>query len=143
MEEYCELVSPKISTLLTSLRNTICSGFTLFVCVFYIPLRFQIVNLDDPLRAGIHLLPLLASAALGAMVGGLSSLKKNHIFSTCMVASVLIIVGAALLSTLPWTFPIPASIYGYQIIAGLGTGMTLSAIALMVPLETDFRDHGE
>jgi hypothetical protein len=43
------------------------TGFPFFVVIINLPLQFQVVNGDTPIMAGVHLLPLLAAAALGKL----------------------------------------------------------------------------
>ena len=41
------------------------TGFPYLIAVINLPQRFQIVNRETPLMAGVHLLPLLCSMAFG------------------------------------------------------------------------------
>lgn len=41
------------------------TGFPFFVVIINLPLRFQIVNGDSPIMAGVHLLPMLGTSAVG------------------------------------------------------------------------------
>lgn len=52
-------------TLADEARAIFMTGFPYFITIINLPQRFQIVNGDTPLMAGVHLLPLLASMALG------------------------------------------------------------------------------
>lgn len=47
------------------------TGFPYFVVVINLPQRFQVVNGDSPIMAGVHLLPLLSAMAFGEMVSAL------------------------------------------------------------------------
>jgi hypothetical protein len=48
-------------------------GFPCFVIIYSLPIRFQVVNEMSALSAGIGLLPMLGSTAIGSMLGGLIS----------------------------------------------------------------------
>lgn len=50
-----------------------------------------------------------------------------------MIGSGLQIVGFALLSTLTISEVVPASQYGFQVIAGFGVGINLSTLLLITP----------
>ncbi len=50
--------------------TTLFTGFPYFIGIYNVPLHFQIVNGKNPLVAGIALLPLLGSTALGSMLAG-------------------------------------------------------------------------
>lgn len=128
--------------MVAAIVNTLLTGFPMFLLIFAIPLRFQIVNLNTPLQAGINLLPYLGSMAFGTMCGGAVSAFKNRVCGTFVVASICMLIGAGALSTLPTDFEISAGAYGYQTVVGFGIGLTLSNVSLFTSLECDFRDHG-
>jgi len=50
---------------LTIYSLVLLTGFPFFVALINLPQRFQIVNGDTPIMAGVHLLPLLCSMAFG------------------------------------------------------------------------------
>lgn len=80
--------------------------------------------------------------AVGSCIGGLFSTVRNNTFQTFVAAAVLILIGDGLMSTLPDDLHPPAQVYGYQVLVGMGTGITLSSISIMTTLQVDFRDHG-
>lgn len=108
-----------------------CTGFPYFVAIINLPQRFQIANGNTPIMAGVHLLPLLCSMALGSGLGGAVSSKKNFTSHTLIVASCLILLGCGLMSTIKKSVAIDPAVYGYQFILGLGTGLTFSAATMM------------
>lgn len=116
-------------------------GFPYFVIIFSLPIRFQVVNAMSPLSAGLGLLPMLGSTAIGSMLGGILSGSKNRTFSTLLVATCLMTLGTGLLSTLsPTAQPEPKS-YGFQVLTGLGFGLTVSTVSILAALECKIRDH--
>ncbi|OKL56913.1 hypothetical protein UA08_07740 [Talaromyces atroroseus] len=121
--------------------STMLTGFTFFLVIISLPLRFQIVNLKSPSAAGVHLLPLLCSCGFGSFLGGAISSKKNLTFYTFISASCLIMIGAGLLSTLGSGISIEGKCYGFQVILGLGVGLTFSSISLMTSVETQLNTH--
>ena len=127
--------------MLAGIISTLLTGFTFFLVIISLPLRFQIVNHRSPASAGIHLLPMLCASAFGSFLGGAVSSKKNRTFYTFNVAGGLIIIGSGLLSTLGPAVPIEPKCYGFQFIIGLGVGLTFSSISLMTSLETRFATH--
>jgi MFS family permease len=120
---------------------TMFTGFTFFLVVISMPLRFQIVNLKSASSAGVHLLPLLCSCGFGSFLGGAISSRKNLTFYTFISASCLIMIGAGLLSTLGSSVAIENKCYGFQVILGLGVGLTFSGISLMTSVETKLDTH--
>jgi len=111
--------------------------------VFSIPLRAQIVDLDSPVKSGLRLLPLVAATAFGSLFGGGASAKKNLTFYTMSIGTALICIGTGLLSHLPQDGRQTKAQYGWEIILGLGLGMTVSTATFMNSLEVEFVDHGE
>ncbi|KAG9245408.1 major facilitator superfamily transporter [Calycina marina] len=99
-----------------SVLYTTITGFSFLVVLISLPQRFQIVNLDDTVMAGIHLPPMLISVGFGSAVGGMASVKRNN------------------------TFPIPAKMYVFEMIHGLRIGLTMSNVTLMVTVEAEFED---
>ncbi|KAH8692258.1 putative MFS multidrug transporter [Talaromyces proteolyticus] len=110
------------------------TGFPYLISIINLPQRFQIVNGATPLMAGVHLLPLLCSMALGGGVGGAVSTRKNLTSHTLIFATCLILLGCGLMSTVSDTLTLNKAIYGYQFILGLGTGLTFSSVTMMANL---------
>jgi hypothetical protein len=119
------------------------TGFPYFLATINLPQRFQIVNRDSPVMAGIHLLPLLGAVAFGSGLGGIVSSRRNNTFWTLLVASSLVLISCGLMSNLSADFKISGSIDGYQVILGLGVGLTFSSITVMTVLEAELDDRGK
>lgn len=60
-----------------------------------------------------------------------------------MGGALLQVVGYALLATGGSYVDIPAAVYGYQVIAGLGCGISFQTLILNIPHVVEKRDHGE
>jgi hypothetical protein len=116
---------------------TILTGFVNFTAIYSLPLHFQVVNGSSPLTAGIALLPLLVSAAIGSMLGGLTA---NHHFPALAIASGLIAIGTGLLSTLSNHHGVQAKTYGFEVPLGLGMGLSISTSTLLAALQCESRD---
>lgn len=97
-----------------------------------IPERFQIVNGESVLMAGVHILPLLGACATGSFLGGAISSKKNNTSLTLVAASCLQLLGAGLMMLVSSPTSSPASQYGFQAIFGLGVGLSFSAATIMM-----------
>lgn len=106
-----------------------------------IPQRFQTVHGLSPFQASLRLLPFGFLVAFGCMVGaGVCKKAKIPILYIIMLGSVLQIVGFSLLSTTPHSQEIFMGQYGYQVIAGLGTGMTVGCLLVIMPFTVEERD---
>lgn len=118
------------------------TGFNFFVLIFNLPLRSQLVNLDNPETSGIRLLPLLGAIALGSFLGGAASRKKNLTFHTFTLGTAVVMAGLGLLSTLSSDLIVQKKLYGFEVVVGFGIGLTFSTISLLTTIETAPQDHG-
>lgn len=101
------------------------------------------MNGNSPLQAGYRLLALTVVFPVGAFVAGILTqrLKLPHLW-VLIGSAPLQIIGLALLGTLNSKFPIQAATYGYEVILGLGFGVTLGTCIMMIPLVVSKRDMG-
>jgi hypothetical protein len=114
----------------------------MLLVIVNIPLRAQLVNLKDAVGSGVLLLPLMGSTAVGSALGGAASAKRNNSFWTLNLASVFMITGSALLSTLSDSVePVPKQ-WGFEAILGFGVGLSLSTMTFLTTMQVEFEDHG-
>lgn len=117
------------------------SGYCYLALVITLPERFQIVNGDSALMAGVHLLPMLGATAMGSIIAGAFSKKKNNTSRTLVVAACFQVIGLGLLTT----FDHPASPvvpqFGYQTVFGLGVGLTFSSATILTKIQASGKDH--
>lgn len=114
------------------------TGFANFIAIYSLPLHFQIVNGTSSLTAGVALLPMLASAAVGSILGGLTA---AHSFPALAVASALMALGSGLLSTLSLHHGVQAKTYGFEVLLGLGLGLSISSSTLVAATNCERGDH--
>lgn len=107
------------------------TGFPYVALTIVIPERFQIVNGEDVLMAGVHILPLLGACAMGSFLGGAISSKRNNTSVTLILASFLQLLGIGLMILVSHADSSPQSQYGFQAIFGLGVGLSFSATTIM------------
>ncbi|MCJ1381112.1 hypothetical protein MMC17_004221 [Xylographa soralifera] len=124
-----------------AILSTLFTGFPLFLTIIALPERYQIVNGDGATSAGVRMMPLLFASAFGSTVGGLCSSRKNRTFVTLLVASCLMVVGCALLSTASDGLEIEPALYGFQVIFGLGLGTTFTTVTIIASSEAKFADY--
>ncbi|KAL8719830.1 MAG: hypothetical protein Q9225_003208 [Loekoesia sp. 1 TL-2023] len=108
--------------------------------------------------AGVHLLPLLCAMAFGeriqptalpvwsnitsgSFLGGAASSKKNFTSPTLVFAACLILLGCGLMSTLGDGRDFYKPTYGYQLILGLGVGLTFSGGTLLTNINSKSEDN--
>jgi hypothetical protein len=120
---------------------TMMTGFPYFIVIYALPLRFQVVNGKSPLAAGVSLLPVLGSVAIGSTIGGAVNGKKNRICQTLFIGSCFLLIGSTLFATLlSNSVEIQPRVYGFQVFVGLGFGLTVSTVSLGAIIECDTRD---
>ncbi len=93
--------------------------------------------------AGIALLPLLGSTALGSMLAGAISGKRNLTFYTLAAGTALLTIGCGLLSTVSGSVRVHSKIYGFEVLVGLGFGLSVSTSSILAATECALKDHGK
>lgn len=121
---------------------TLFMGFPFMLLTYSLPLRAQVVSKKSPLVAGIMLLPMLGTTAVGSVLGGALNSKRNHIFETILAGTCLMTLGCGLLSTVGGSEDDTKAL-GFLTFAGLGFGLSTSAATIMTGLECPIRDYGE
>ncbi|THZ98538.1 MFS general substrate transporter [Aureobasidium pullulans] len=117
------------------------TGFPFVVTIMALPQRLQIVNGDSPENAGLHMLPLIGSTALGAILTGTITGKFNIAWHLLVFSNVLMTVGCGLISTLPTDSEIANLCYLYQIILGFGFGLTMASSMVVIRTEVAMKDN--
>ncbi|RDW58281.1 putative HC-toxin efflux carrier TOXA [Coleophoma crateriformis] len=99
-------------------------GAALIIPTFYLPIWFQAVKGTTAIDAGIRLLPLLLGTVFSVIGSGIVISKSGYYAPWLIVGCAIRVIGAGLLTTLRVDTGTGAWI-GYQIVVGVGTGMTL------------------
>ncbi|KAH7131785.1 MFS multidrug transporter-like protein [Dendryphion nanum] len=128
------------------------STLGLFICIilvgapvavtnFQLPQRFILINGLSSFDSAIRIIPFGASSAFGTMLSGklISKLRVPSIY-LILVGAVLQVIGFALLGTLNDSRTIQKSVYGYQVLAGLGCAFSFSNLLLLVAFTAEKRD---
>lgn len=102
--------------------------------IFQLPQKFQIVHAQSPVAAGIKTIPFTGTAPVASVLTAIVAKKGVPPLYIVIVASILQIIGFALLGSLPLSSHISKAQYGYQVIAGFGAGTNSSLLILMAPL---------
>lgn len=123
--------------------NTLCLGFPYLLIVYAFPLRLQVVNGKDAFMAGVMLLPMLGSSALGSLIAGMLNGKKDRIFEMLFVGGCLMVLGCALLSTISSTYEIEEKTLGFLVFVGLGFGLSVSTSTMVATTHSSPGDHGK
>ncbi|PNY22485.1 HC-toxin efflux carrier TOXA [Tolypocladium capitatum] len=118
-------VAPRVicqRSVASSLLFSTCSGGAMMVVVYWIPIWFQAIKNASPVQSGEMTIPLLLSQALASIAaGGLVSKVVGYAPPFMLASSVMMSIGAGLLTTLKMDSGHSEWI-GYQILFGFGLG---------------------
>ncbi|KAM0333533.1 hypothetical protein ACHAQA_002198 [Verticillium albo-atrum] len=121
---------------MTGLLVTLLTGFPFVPLTINIPQRFQIIHGEQPLTAGVHLLPMLGACAFGSFASGAICSKRNFVCWILMAAASLQLLGLGLMSTLDDPDESVRRSYAYQTVFGLGTGLVFSAATILAAVKS-------
>lgn len=102
-----------------------------YIAVINLPQRFQIVDGDSPIIAGVKLMPMMASSAVGTLTAGSINTRRNFTGYTVVLASTFLVIGYGLMITLGDAHPTPTRQFGFQVLIGLGCGWSFTATTLI------------
>ncbi|KAH8806100.1 major facilitator superfamily domain-containing protein [Xylogone sp. PMI_703] len=92
------------------------------VFIYYLPLWFQAVKDVSAVKSGLMLLPMILSSVFCALCAGIAISKFGYYNPFLLLSSVLMPIGAGLLTTLTPTTGHSKWI-GYQVLFGIGSGI--------------------
>ncbi|KAF9870111.1 major facilitator superfamily transporter [Colletotrichum karsti] len=124
-----------------AMLNTMFLGFPYLLVVYAFPIHLQIVNEKSSLMAGILLLPMLGSVALGSTLGGLMSKNRNLLFETMLAASCFMTLGCGLLTTLSSSVELEPKALGFITLIGFGFGLSATSSTILGTTESEIPDH--
>lgn len=110
------------------------SGVPFVTLVLTLPGRFQSVNGESALGAGLKILPFTLLVAFGSIVtGALTAKGRVSAFRVLTLGTLLQCSGVGLLYSVSVELAPSSRLYGFQVLAGLGTGLSLTTLLNMVP----------
>lgn len=116
-----------------------CLGAAFFVMVYYLPIWFQAVQGTSAIQSGIKNLPMILSLVIFSLVSGGLVTTIGYYAPFMVLSTVLMSVGAGLLSTFTVDTG-PARWIGYQIIFGIGVGLGMQQTMVAVQASLDASD---
>ncbi|KAJ5754360.1 hypothetical protein N7533_003903 [Penicillium manginii] len=99
-----------------------CAATCVFVPTYYIPLHFQFVRGDSPLKAAVGLLPFVFPMVFCGLANGAAMKKLGYYMPWYLVGGVLTALGGGLMTTVNENTS-TSHIYGYSALIGIGAGM--------------------
>ncbi|KAJ7690261.1 ABC transporter [Mycena rosella] len=103
----------------------------------YIPIFYQAAKHSSAISSGIHLLPFILTVALTSLACGQIISQVGYYWPFLAAAPVFLGLGSGLLYSLETTTS-AGKLIGFQILAGVGTGMGMQNA--MLALQVEFRD---
>jgi len=104
----------------------------------------MLINGLSNFDAAVRSMPFGGSAAVGIIITGqLAGRLRVPLIYIIIVGAMLQVVGFGLLATLDESVRIEPRIYGYEVIAGLGTSFSFTSSLILVPLTVEKRDGGK
>ncbi|KAJ0326352.1 hypothetical protein COL5a_006861 [Colletotrichum fioriniae] len=125
-----------------TILNTMFLGFPYLLVIYAFPVHLQIVNGKSSLLAGILLLPMLGSVALGTTLGGIINKKQNRLFETMTTASCFVCIGCGLMTTLSSSVELEPKALGFLTFIGFGFGLSATSSTVLGATESEIPDHG-
>ncbi|KAI1799957.1 major facilitator superfamily protein [Daldinia bambusicola] len=98
------------------------NGSGMIVLTYYLPIWFQAVKGTDAIGSGIMMIPLVLSTVISSILAGVMVSKLGYYTPFFLASSVIMPIGAGLLSTFTPSIS-EGKWIGYQIIFGAGLGM--------------------
>ncbi|KAI9887005.1 MAG: MFS sugar transporter [Watsoniomyces obsoletus] len=115
----------------------LCIGSAFFIFIFYLPIWFQAIKGDSAVKSGIDNLPMILGVVILSIISGGIVTVIGYYTPFMIASSVIMAVGAGLLTTLEVDTPASKWI-GYQAILGIGIGMglqqTFIAVQTVLPM---------
>ncbi|KAI2628940.1 major facilitator superfamily transporter [Xylaria nigripes] len=125
----------------SAVLNTMFLSFPYMLIVYAFPIRSQVVNQKDPLIAGVMLLPMLGSSAIGSAVSGKVNGKQDRSCETLIMATGFMVLGCGLLTTISDSAGLEPKALGFLVFVGLGFGLSVSTTTILASLQSSIEDR--
>ncbi|PWY75104.1 major facilitator superfamily transporter [Aspergillus heteromorphus CBS 117.55] len=122
-------------------RGFFLTGPAVTILYIELPQRFQTVNGYRAIQSGLRVLAFGVGSPVGAICCTILAgrLRTPFVYLT-LVGSVLQIAGSFLLSSVPTTINVWPGQYGYMAMTGMGTGISIAALYMSLPVVVSGRD---
>lgn len=119
------------------------AGCPYLLLIYSIPMRMQVFSGKSPFVAGLSLLPMLGTVALGSIISGKMNASANHLdlISTMRSGTMFMACGCSWLSAVKGSKD-DATTLGLLTLVGFGFGLCTSAATNMISLEVPIQHRG-
>ncbi|KAH8799774.1 major facilitator superfamily domain-containing protein [Xylogone sp. PMI_703] len=121
---------------------TACTITSLYVPVYYIPIFFQFVESDTPLKAAVRLLPFVLVCVAVNLASGFFLSKLKYYQPLYIMSGVFITLGGSLYYVYLDPSSSAGAIYGISVLTAFGTGITLQIGYTVASLKAALNDVG-
>ncbi|EME45094.1 hypothetical protein DOTSEDRAFT_149923 [Dothistroma septosporum NZE10] len=128
----CQILRPNTATisprliknrsLIAAMWFAFCLASTMMIMIYYVPLWLQAIKGKSAVQSGIDTIPMVLSLVFGAIGAGQIVGRLGYYTPFAMAASIIMPIGAGLISTFDLTTGSGKWI-GFQTILGIGIGM--------------------
>ena len=120
------------STAAVTLVNSFCHGAVIYAGIFYMPLMFQAVFLEAPLRSAVSMLPLCCTSVGFSIIAGVAVDKWRKYRWGIIVSWVMSAIGCGLMAL--WKLDSSLAVTsGIQVLIGIGVGPCF--VLLVLPIQ--------
>jgi len=116
----------KSRTILILFAMTAAGGTAIFIPIYMIPIFFQFTRGDSALEAGVRLLPLIFLMVFAVIANGAILSAYGYYMPWYTLGGALLVTGGSLMYTMDVQTSV-ATVYGYTILVGFGTGLFAQA----------------
>ena len=116
-------------TVLFSSLFSFFTGAAFTTLAFYLPLYFQAIKGSSATKSGVETLPLIITTTVASFAAGILVTVTGYYTPVMIFGMAEFTIGGGLLTTLGVDTSF-ARTFGYQILAGIGTGMNFQVLQL-------------
>ncbi|RFU33349.1 hypothetical protein B7463_g2991, partial [Scytalidium lignicola] len=110
-----------------------------FLLLYYMPIYFQVVNGVSASQSGVRNLAMILATTIATIASGILITLFGHFVPLMILGAIMVTVGSGLIYTLG-LHSSSAQWIGYQIIAGLGVGLSLQIPVITAQATVDPAD---
>ncbi|SCV73983.1 BQ2448_6413 [Microbotryum intermedium] len=111
--------------------------FALLIFTYYLPLLYQAGRDHTATKSGIDILPFMLSVVLSVVLGGQMVARIGRYWPFLVIGPVFMSLGSGLMYSISVSTPSP-SLIGFQILAGVGVGLSMQNSLLA--MQAEFKD---
>lgn len=117
------------------------AALDIFLCIFALPLQFQLVRGADASLSGLLVVPFLLATVAGNFIVAWLAPRLGRLRGLLVAGLAAAVVGLAVLAVVPATIPLPVVLLA-MVVAGVGLGVAMVGTLMNVQNALERRDMG-